>query len=143
MRDFYKEQVPEVDKDRLVLCQQMTEEQRMMFALGLSYYSAFLTQGEVDMGRNNISEGDLNTLKIVKSILKDYNFITKLNDDEVPSDRDRNHKLSEYNRWFKPCDRCGYDTGRASEKSEARCWKCGNFITRDYSNRALKNRKQI
>lgn len=46
--------------------------------------------------------------------------------------------LGEYNRWFKPCERCGYDSGRVSEKCEARCWKCGYPIKRDFSERALK-----
>lgn len=48
------------------------------------------------------------------------------------------HKLGDYDRWFKPCDRCGYDTGKAGKNSEARRWKCGNMIDRDYSDRALK-----
>ena len=48
------------------------------------------------------------------------------------------YTLGDYDRWFKPCEKCGYDTGKASERSEARCWKCGNAIQRDYSERALK-----
>lgn len=48
------------------------------------------------------------------------------------------YTLGDYDRWFKPCENCGYDTGKASEKSEARCWKCGRPIQRDYSERALK-----
>lgn len=47
-------------------------------------------------------------------------------------------KLGDYNRWFKPCENCGYDTGRASDRSKSRCWKCGRPIQRDYSDRALK-----
>ena len=47
-------------------------------------------------------------------------------------------KLSDYDRWFKPCKNCGYDSGRCGENSDNRCWKCGNILTRDYSFRALK-----
>ena len=47
-------------------------------------------------------------------------------------------KLSDYNRWFKPCSNCGYDTGKTSKESPAKCWKCGRPIQRDYSERALK-----
>lgn len=48
------------------------------------------------------------------------------------------YTLGDYDRWFKPCSKCGYDTAKASEKSEAKCWKCGSRIHRDYSHRALK-----
>jgi len=47
-------------------------------------------------------------------------------------------KLGDYDRWFKPCQNCGYDTGKAGKNSEPRCWKCGRPIQRDYSDRALK-----
>jgi len=40
----------------------------------------------------------------------------------------------------KPCIKCGYDTGKSTTPTEGNktCWKCGNFVRRDYSNRALK-----
>ncbi len=51
-------------------------------------------------------------------------------------------KLGDYDRWFKPCEKCGYDTAKASKRSPDKCWKCGSRISRDYSDRALiKNRK--
>lgn len=50
-----------------------------------------------------------------------------------------NRKLGDYDRWFKPCNRCGYDTGKASVKTKNICWKCGNVLQRDYSDRALKH----
>jgi len=46
-------------------------------------------------------------------------------------------KLGDFDRWFKPC-KCGHDPGRYSERSPAKCWKCGARIERDYSDRALK-----
>ena len=53
-----------------------------------------------------------------------------------------NYKLGDFDRWFKPCEKCGYDSGKAGEKSEARCWKCGSKVFRDYSDRALKVNSQ-
>lgn len=47
-------------------------------------------------------------------------------------------KLGDYDRWFKPCKKCGFDSGKKTLKCEARCWKCGSRISRDYSDRALK-----
>ena len=55
-----------------------------------------------------------------------------------------NRKLGDYDRWFKTCNRCGYDTGKASMKTKNICWRCGNILQRDYSDRALKtHNKQI
>ena len=51
-------------------------------------------------------------------------------------------KLSDYNRWFKPCKNCGYDTGNAGKYGKAVCWKCGRRLQRDYSERALKKIKK-
>jgi len=45
------------------------------------------------------------------------------------------HKLSDYDIWFKPCEKCGYDPGNSRSN---RCWKCGRIVHRDYSDRALK-----
>lgn len=52
-------------------------------------------------------------------------------------------KLGDYDRWFKPCANCGHDSGRKSDEFEARCWKCGRKIDRDYSDRALKKNRAI
>jgi hypothetical protein len=52
-------------------------------------------------------------------------------------------KIGDYDRWFKPCEKCGYDTAKAAESSKARCWKCGNRIHRDYSERALKANARV
>lgn len=46
--------------------------------------------------------------------------------------------MDDYDRWFKPCGNCGYDTAKASKGCEPKCWKCGGRISRDYSDRALK-----
>lgn len=50
--------------------------------------------------------------------------------------------LGDYDIWYKSCDYCGFDTGKSTKKSEARCWKCGRPIKRDYSDRALKTKRQ-
>ena len=49
-------------------------------------------------------------------------------------------KLGEFNIYYKPCKKCGYDTGKSTKpKNEVkRCWKCGGILYRDYSTRALK-----
>lgn len=49
-------------------------------------------------------------------------------------------KLGDYDRWFKPCSKCGYDAGKAGQSSSSKCWKCGNQLQRDYSERALKKK---
>jgi len=48
------------------------------------------------------------------------------------------YTLGDYDRWFLPCENCGYDTGKASESCEARCHTCGDTIKRDFTKRALK-----
>lgn len=50
-------------------------------------------------------------------------------------------KVGDYDIWYKPCERCGYDTGRSAKK-DARCWKCNGKIYRDFSKRALKPSKE-
>jgi len=51
--------------------------------------------------------------------------------------------LGDYDIWFKPCENCGYDTAKASAKSEAKCWRCGSRISRDYTERVLKPPKVL
>ena len=51
------------------------------------------------------------------------------------------HKLGDYDIWFKACNHCGYDTAKATKKTSHRCWKCGRGILRDFSDRALKVKK--
>jgi hypothetical protein len=46
-------------------------------------------------------------------------------------------KLSDFDRWYKPCERCGYDPGKSTIN---RCWACGRRVDRDYSDRALKKK---
>lgn len=52
-------------------------------------------------------------------------------------------KLSDYDVYYKPCKNCGYDTGKSTllkeKESFKRCWKCGQRVERDFSDRALKN----
>ena len=52
----------------------------------------------------------------------------------------KNRTLGDYDIWYKPCERCGYDTGKSTKPKEGNktCWKCGNYVKRDYSDRALK-----
>ena len=54
----------------------------------------------------------------------------------------KNRTLGDYDIWYKPCERCGYDTGKSIKPKEGNktCWKCGNYVKRDYSDRALKKR---
>jgi hypothetical protein len=49
-------------------------------------------------------------------------------------------KIGDYDVWYKPCSKCGFDTGKSTVPKEGNktCWKCGNSIQRDYSDRALK-----
>ena len=49
-----------------------------------------------------------------------------------------NKKLGDFDVWYKECSKCGFDTAKSTEKSLAKCWKCGSKIQRDYSDRALK-----
>lgn len=51
----------------------------------------------------------------------------------------KNKKLGDFDIWWKPC-KCGYDPEKGCERDNGRCWKCGSFLSRDYSERALKNR---
>lgn len=43
----------------------------------------------------------------------------------------------DFDVWYKPCEKCGYDSGKSSNKTD-RCWKCGNKLYRDFTHRALK-----
>ena len=53
-------------------------------------------------------------------------------------------KLGDYNVWYKPCDRCGYDTGKSTKPAgNKKCWKCGHYVSRDYSERALKSSAKL
>lgn len=49
-------------------------------------------------------------------------------------------RLSDYDIWYKPCAKCGYDTGKSTAPTNGRkrCWRCGEFVQRDFSDRALK-----
>jgi len=51
-------------------------------------------------------------------------------------------KLGDYDVYYLPCERCGYDTGKSVKPKEGNktCWQCGNFVRRDYTERALKNK---
>jgi len=50
------------------------------------------------------------------------------------------YKLGDFDVWYEPCERCGYDTGKSTipKKGNKTCWRCGNYVKRDYSERALK-----
>tara|TARA_R110002051_G_scaffold281122_2_gene342755 strand:- start:1524 stop:1700 length:177 start_codon:yes stop_codon:yes gene_type:complete len=51
----------------------------------------------------------------------------------------KNKTLEDYDIWYKECKSCGYDTAKSTKPKNGNktCWKCGNYIKRDYSNRAL------
>ena len=53
---------------------------------------------------------------------------------------EKQYTLNDFDVWYKPCERCGYDTAKSTKPKENNktCWKCGNFVSRDYSERALK-----
>lgn len=44
--------------------------------------------------------------------------------------------LGDFDVWYKPCKKCGFDTGKSCS---SKCWKCGSSLQRDYSDRALKS----
>ena len=52
-------------------------------------------------------------------------------------------KLGDYDIWYQKCEKCGYDTGKSTVPKDGNktCWKCGNYVKRDYSDRALKKGK--
>lgn len=58
----------------------------------------------------------------------------------VHSKNETKRVLGDFDVWYKPCTRCGYDTGRSTKPKDGNktCWKCGNFVQRDYTDRALK-----
>lgn len=51
-----------------------------------------------------------------------------------------NYKSGDFDVWYQPCTKCGYDTGKSSTPKEGNktCWRCGSYVSRDYSARALK-----
>jgi hypothetical protein len=52
-------------------------------------------------------------------------------------------RLMDYDVWYKKCERCGYDAGKSNvpKIGNKTCWKCGDYVSRDYSDRALKKGK--
>lgn len=50
-------------------------------------------------------------------------------------------KLRDFDIWFKRCEKCGFNTGRASKKSGNRCWRCGSVLQREFSDRALRKNR--
>ena len=49
-------------------------------------------------------------------------------------------QLKDFDIWYMPCSSCGFDEGKSTQPKEGNktCWKCGDFIKRDFTNRALK-----
>lgn len=57
----------------------------------------------------------------------------------MQKEQTQNYKtIGDFDIWYQPCRKCGYDTGKSRKLETARCWKCGNLIRRDFSERALK-----
>ena len=50
------------------------------------------------------------------------------------------YKSGDFDVWYQLCEKCGYDTGKSTKPKEGNktCWRCGNFVKRDYSTRSLK-----
>lgn len=60
--------------------------------------------------------------------------------DSVKNEPDRVVRcLGDFDVWYLPCERCGYDTAKSSKEDVKYCWKCGNRIYRDFTDRALKS----
>ena len=70
--------IDHVDLSRIALLNQMTRSQKEMFALGLGYFAAYLTDGEVRAGRTNIPEIDIDNLETIRNIMKTHNLKTDL-----------------------------------------------------------------
>ena len=52
-------------------------------------------------------------------------------------------KIGDFDIWYKPCESCGYDTGKSNiSEPNKRCWRCGHLIHRDFSHRALKEKNE-
>lgn len=54
------------------------------------------------------------------------------------------YKLGDFDIWYMPCEKCGYDTARSVQPKNGikTCWKCGSYVRRDYSERALKSNRR-
>ena len=48
------------------------------------------------------------------------------------------HVLGDYDKWPEKCKHCGYDAGRSDNNT---CWRCGQRVRRDFSDRALKRKR--
>ncbi len=69
-----------VDIERINLINQLSDDQKDIFALGLGFFAAYLTDGEVRAGREHISESDLSALDSIKQILNRQNLKTNINE---------------------------------------------------------------
>jgi hypothetical protein len=69
-----------VDRDRFYLAESMSKENRDMFALGMGYHAAYITNGEVKAGKLGISEYDLKELETVKRIVNEYGLKSELSE---------------------------------------------------------------
>jgi len=47
--------------------------------------------------------------------------------------------LEDFNIWYKPCKKCGFNVGKSTSST---CWKCGRKLRRDFSTRALKKTEE-
>jgi predicted RNA-binding Zn-ribbon protein involved in translation (DUF1610 family) len=75
------------------------------------------------------TEQELIKNKIQESVLAEVNYTTRVFEGA---------KSKDFEVYYKVCTKCGYDTAKSSEASKPNCWRCGNAISRDYSERALK-----
>lgn len=86
-------------------------------------------------------------LKYECTILKDEcptEWVEKCDDCDIYSNSDTKRvvrRLGDYDIWYQKCEHCGYDTGKSTLPKNGEnktCWKCGSYIKRDFSDRALK-----
>ena len=81
-----------------------------------------LTESEQELIKNIIQEGS-------SGCMVEANNVTRVFEGA---------KLKDFEVYYKVCTKCGYDTAKSSKSSKPNCWRCGNAISRDYSERALK-----
>jgi len=95
-----------------------------------------------DINMMNYIEPDVADLK--EAMIEVYGILTQPMPTVLPTTESKEpkqadtHVLGDYNIWYEPCEKCGYDTARSNKLDNPTCWKCGGRISRDYSDRALK-----
>ena len=100
-----------------------------------------VTFGKEDDYLGEMVNDDYITIKnAIIDICKEYHTQQLTIQRVVHSKNETKRVLGDFDVWYKPCTRCGYDTGKSTKPKDGNktCWKCGNFVQRDYTDRALK-----